>query len=396
MSTDENKKDFKNLADSFFENKDYKSAIENYTKAIDINTNDPLLYLYRGQSKFKLKDYLGALSDYSKANELEPEDEYINESIGFVYSEMKDHKKAIQAFTTCIEINLCTSFDLYLHRAIEKRELNDYEGEIEDLTKAIKSLDEDDYILKTRLFKQRGKAREKLGDIKGSIDDFKKEKESSEKSTEEFFLNLIKEYKEYEACEYKDIDAYKEVFKNAQYLLENSINLSDKQRIELHIMKGNIQDDVRGNFDGAIKEYKKAIKIDPLNTSYLKSLAESEYSLGNSVSSIEIYEQLCQLEPVTAAVWLDWSSIYYDQGDYQKALNIIEMGLSDTPDRSDYLYRKTVYLLAYGKYKEAMVILEQALILNYEGHVQVYNFFEDLTIQKALFKIIDKYRKDDQ
>ena len=43
-----------------------------------------------------------------------------------------------------------------------------------------------------------------------------------------------------------------------------------------------------------------------------------------------------------------------------------------------------------------MVILEQALILNYEGHVQVYNFFEDLTIQKALFKIIDKYRKDDQ
>ena len=43
-----------------------------------------------------------------------------------------------------------------------------------------------------------------------------------------------------------------------------------------------------------------------------------------------------------------------------------------------------------------MVILEQALILNYEGHVQVYNFFEDLSIQKVLFRIIDKYRKDDQ
>ena len=154
-------KEFWDLADSFHENKDYKSAIENYTKAIDINTNDPLLYLYRGQSKFELKDYLGALSDYSKANELEPENEYINESIGYVYSAMKDHKKAIQAFTTCIETNLCPSFSLYLHRAIEKRELNDYEGEIQDLTKAIKSLDEDDYILKTRLFKQRGKAREK-------------------------------------------------------------------------------------------------------------------------------------------------------------------------------------------------------------------------------------------
>jgi len=185
MEHDNLKKDFQKLAESFYENKDYKSAIKNYTKAIDINTNDPLLYLYRGQSKFELKDYLGALSDYSKANELEPEDEYINESIGYVYSEMKDYKKAIQAFTTCIETNLCPSFNLYVHRAIAKRELNDYEGEIEDLTKAIKSLDEDEYIFKTRLFKQRGKAREKLGDIKGSIDDFKKEKESSEKSTEE-------------------------------------------------------------------------------------------------------------------------------------------------------------------------------------------------------------------
>ena len=124
-------------------------------------------------------------------------------------------------------------------------------------------------------------------------------------------------------------------------------------------------------------------------------MAESEYSLGNIVSAIEIYEQLSELEPVSATVWLEWSRIYYDQGDYKKALNIIEMGLSDTPDASDYLYRKAIYLLEYGKYKEALVILEQALILDYEGHVQLFDFLEDLTKQKALFKIIDQYRKED-
>ena len=142
--------------------------------------------------------------------------------------------------------------------------------------------------------------------------------------------------------------------------------------------------------------FKKAIKIDPLNEAYLNSLAASEYSLGNSVSAIETYEQLSQLESVKPAVWLDWSRIYYDQGDYKKALSVIERGLSETPDESTYLYRKAVYLLAYGRYKEAMVFLEQALILNYDGHAEVYVFFEDLTTQKALFKIIDQYRKDDQ
>ena len=154
-------------------------------KRQDINTNDPLLYLYRGQSKFELKDYLGALNDYSKAIELEPDDDFIYQSIGDVYSAMKDYKKAIQAFTTCIEKDSIFPLTVYRQRADAKRELNDYEGVIEDLTNAIKSVDEDEYILKTGLFEHRGKAREKLGDIKGSIDDFKKEKESSEKSTEE-------------------------------------------------------------------------------------------------------------------------------------------------------------------------------------------------------------------
>ena len=72
--------------------------------------------------------------------------------LGYSFSQMKDYKKAIQAFTTCIEKNFCPSFYLYVHRASAKRGLKDYEGEIEDLTKAIESLNEDEYILKTGLF----------------------------------------------------------------------------------------------------------------------------------------------------------------------------------------------------------------------------------------------------
>jgi hypothetical protein len=43
-----------------------------------------------------------------------------------------------------------------------------------------------------------------------------------------------------------------------------------------------------------------------------------------------------------------------------------------------------------------MVFLEQSHILNNDGQAQLYDFIEDLTTQKALFKIIDQYRKDDQ
>ena len=322
MSTDEDKKFFNNLADSFFENKDYKSAIENYTKAIDINTNDPSLcfiYFDRGRSKFELKDYLGALNDYSKAIELDPDVGFFYQSIGTVYSAMKDYKKAIHVFTTLIEKDDCPSFTVYVDRANAKRELNDYEGEIEDLTNALDSLDEDEYILKTGLFEQRGKAREKLGDIKGSIDDFKKEKENSEKRTKKDFSELIEEFQECEGKEYKDVDAYKEVFKQAQSLLENSSNLSEKQRIELHIMKGNIQDDVRGNFDGAIKEYKKALKIDSEDWTIWYNLGVCYGRKGEADLAISIYKKVIKLNPESGATYYNRAVQYFTKNEFDHA-----------------------------------------------------------------------------
>ena len=142
--------------------------------------------------------------------------------------------------------------------------------------------------------------------------------------------------------------------------------------------------------------FKKAVKIDIQNASYLRALAEAEYCTGNIVSAIEIYEELGNLDQVEAEVYLDWSRIYYDQGNFLGAISIIEMGLSSTPDDPDYLYRKAVYLLADGKYQESMVILEQALILDFDGHEQIYDFFKELSTQKALFKIIDQFRKEEK
>ena len=90
---------------------------------------------------------------------------------------------------------------------------------------------------------------------------------------------------------------------------------------------------------------------------------------------------------------LDWSFIYYEQGEYEKALDIIIGALSDIPDEADLYYRATAYLLALGKYKEAYNHLENALILNYEKHTELFEFFPKLETQKALFRIIDQFRK---
>ena len=51
---------------------EYKSAINDYTKAIKINPEYADAYFYRGCAKHKLEDYKGAISDFSKAIQINP------------------------------------------------------------------------------------------------------------------------------------------------------------------------------------------------------------------------------------------------------------------------------------------------------------------------------------
>ena len=54
--------------------KDYKGAIEDYTKAIEINPNNADAYFNRGVSKSNSEDDKGAIEDYTKVIEINPND----------------------------------------------------------------------------------------------------------------------------------------------------------------------------------------------------------------------------------------------------------------------------------------------------------------------------------
>ena len=140
-----------------------------------------------------------------------------------------------------------------------------------------------------------------------------------EKKDKKVFSYLIERYEKCGGKEYKDIDAYKEVFKEAQYLLENSIKLSDKQRIELLIMKGNIQDDVRGNFDGAIKEYQKAIKIDSEDWTIWYNLGVCYGRKGEADLAISIYKKVIKLNPESGASYYNRAVQYLTKNEFDYA-----------------------------------------------------------------------------
>ena len=64
--------DYFNSGGDKYYKQNYKGAIQDYTKAIELNPKDADAYIGRGIDKHELKDYKGAIQDYTKAIELDP------------------------------------------------------------------------------------------------------------------------------------------------------------------------------------------------------------------------------------------------------------------------------------------------------------------------------------
>jgi tetratricopeptide (TPR) repeat protein len=130
---------------------DYRGAIQDYTKAIELASDTiglnilkklPLqiaygeAYVNRGNAKAKLKDYQGAILNYNKAIEVSASEQY-------------DHP--------------------FFNRGVAKGNLGDYRGAIQDLSKAIEKTPDfaDAYY-------SRGNAKAQIGDKEGGCLDWSK------------------------------------------------------------------------------------------------------------------------------------------------------------------------------------------------------------------------------
>jgi tetratricopeptide (TPR) repeat protein len=382
-------------------------ALEMIEEALTFSPNDPELLIQKGNIHILQSEYLKAVHAFEVAVDFMGEDkDEIYYSIGLAYQGLNDFTNAVVAYKNALEFNVNNENVLY-----ELAYCLDVNGELENsLVYYDKFIEQDPYS--EYAWYNIGIVYNKLGQFDKAIEAYEFAVAIDEDFSSAYFnmgnsfMNLEQFTKALNAYQrtYDLEGASAEIFCNigAAYEKLSQFDLA----IKYYQKAGKLDNlyheawygvgtvlSLQDRWYEAIHFLTKAVKIDPNNPVYIKSLAEAEYKVGNVVSARELFRHLRTLDTDDLDYWLDWSYLYYDQGDYENALSIMEGALEETPDHAPFMYRKVVYLISMGKYKEAFNNLEVALILDFEGHTQLFDFFDNLNTQKALFKIIDQYRK---
>ncbi|MDD5595815.1 MAG: tetratricopeptide repeat protein, partial [Candidatus Omnitrophica bacterium] len=138
ISTPEAQEAQKNLdlGISQFEKGEYRQAIVNYTKAIDIVPDLPQAYFDRGLAYFRDGNLDEAIADYSKAIEINPNYSEAFANRGSAYYFKNDLNKALVDFNSAIKIEPKNAL-LYGQHSGVLIEMGKYEEAIADLNKAL-------------------------------------------------------------------------------------------------------------------------------------------------------------------------------------------------------------------------------------------------------------------
>ena len=157
--------------------------LHHFTNSIRLNPTDNSAYYNRADVKATLKDYKGAIKDCNKALELVPNDYRTYFNRGLYYSKISDLKKAVADYDKTISLN-SKFIPAYRQRGVTYSKLNNYESSLKDFNVVIsyysgkvEGVDDNNPNNKAGDYFNRAVAKLNLGDKIGACKDAEMAKE---------------------------------------------------------------------------------------------------------------------------------------------------------------------------------------------------------------------------
>ncbi|MBT9316486.1 tetratricopeptide repeat protein [Leptothoe spongobia] len=367
-----------NIGSIYLDKKCYEKAFLNYKKALDIDINLVNIYHALGHFHEEQEHYDDAIKNYQKSIELDPEYAGHFYCLGNTYLRNRKYKSAIESFQSAIDLdNRRADFHHSLGKACAT--LKKYEAAIKSFRTAISledSIDDFHHSL--------GHAYWKIGDLEEAIGSFK-EALRIDGSRDDIYHSL--------GHVYSDIGRYD----NAVESFKEAI-IIDNYNVGHHHCLGNVYIGLK-RYDDAENSFHTAIKLDPnkvsnclrlgnifvcqgqyekaaLNYSIVLEIDPYNYEASNNIGWVylvtcqlenarEAFERSLTIDDKDARCRFNLCAVLTQQGNLEKASELYQQAISlvDESDNQDQVMR-AFYSFVLGKFEYGMSEMKSLIASN--------------------------------
>ena len=142
-----------------------------------------------------------------------------------------------------------------------------------------------------------------------------------------------------------------------------------------------------------MKFLEKARELAPGNTDYLYVLAEENNKLGKYDTSLKYLKEIESIFPYDANLYIALMEVYILMDDVDNAIKSVHKGLKLLGRNAALLYRLAFIYFVQEDKELGMLTLEEALNIDYEGHVEFIDFDPEFVLNNTeIVNLINDYK----
>ena len=145
-------------------------------------------------------------------------------------------------------------------------------------------------------------------------------------------------------------------------------------------------------WSGAIPYFKQAISLDNRREEYYAALGSVYYKLEEYDRAYKCFDQAAVLAPEQTTIWVQFASFLFNVGYYEEALDVLDDGERHAVGE-ELSYCRVACLYKVGKDKEAISVLANALVENYNKHELLFNYVPELENNSTYSSVIKYYKE---